>query len=265
MRTNKIRIGLPLALVALLISSLFAVACSNTASNSNGKKTPTPAKTPGIPADAPPGATPPNSAGSPSAAVTIEEFADFQCPTCSMTYPIMDEIKNAYGSRINFVYRNFPLKIPAHDKTYEASVAAEAAGMQGKFFEMARELYANQKEWTANPNYKALWKSYAEKIGLNIDQWQNDAAGLPAKQRVDLDLKRGDGIGINSTPTVFVNNVAVPPSKVTVSGLKEIIDAELAKAKPAAAAPASNSAPESNSSANSNASEAKKPASEVNK
>ncbi len=136
--------------------------------------------------------------------------------------------------------------------------------MQGKFFEMARELYANQKEWTANPNYKALWKSYAEKIGLNIDQWQNDAAGLPAKQRVDLDLKRGDGIGINSTPTVFVNNVAVPPSKVTVSGLKEIIDAELAKAKPATPA-ATNSAPESNSSASSNSADAKKNSSEVNK
>lgn len=264
MRTNRSRIGLPLALIAILITSLFAASCSNTAGNSNGKKTPTPAKTPGIPAEAPPGATPPNAAGSPSAAVTIEEFADFQCPTCSMTYPIMEEIKNAYGSRIYFVYRNFPLKIPAHDKTYEASVAAEAAGMQGKFFEMARELYANQKEWTANPNYKTLWKGYAEKIGLNIDQWQNDAVGLPAKQRVDLDLKRGDAIGINSTPTVFLNNVAVPPSKVTVSGLKELIDAELAKAKPAAAAP-SNAAPETNTAANSNASEAKKPASEVNK
>ncbi|MEZ5422453.1 MAG: thioredoxin domain-containing protein [Pyrinomonadaceae bacterium] len=264
MRTNRSRIGLPLALIAILITSLFAASCSNTASNSTAKKTPTPAKTPGIPAEAPPGATPPNAAGSPTAAVTIEEFADFQCPTCALTYPIMDEIKSAYGSRIYFVYRNFPLKIPAHDKTYEASVAAEAAGMQGKFFEMARELYANQKEWSANPSYKNLWKGYAEKIGLNIDQWQNDAAGLPAKQRVDLDLKRGDAIGINSTPTVFLNNVAVPPSKVTVSGLKELIDAELAKAKPAAA-PASNAAPEANSAGNSNASDAKKPASEVNK
>ncbi|KXJ98815.1 MAG: protein-disulfide isomerase [Acidobacteria bacterium OLB17] len=260
MRNKKIKIGLPLAMAALLLVSLFAAACSNSAGNANGKKTPTPAKTPGIPAEAPPGATPPNSAGSPTASVTIEEFADFQCPTCALTYPIMDEIKAAYGSRIQFIYRNFPLKIPAHDKTYEASVAAEAAGMQGKFFEMARELYANQREWTANPNYKGLWKSYAEKIGLNVEQWQNDAVGLPAKQRVDLDLKRGDAIGINSTPTVFLNNVAVPPSKVTVSGLKELIDAELAKnVKPAA--PAANSAPE----ANSNASEAKKPASEVNK
>jgi protein-disulfide isomerase len=153
------------------------------------------------------------------------------------------------------------LKIPAHDKTYEASVAAEAAGMQGKFFEMARELYANQKEWTMNPNYKNLWRGYAEKIGLNVDQWQNDSSGLPAKQRVDLDLKRGDAIGINSTPTVFINNVAIPPSKVTVSGLKELIDAELAKnAKPAAAAPESNTGANANTEGNSNSAEPKKDA-----
>ena len=214
---------------------------TNTARNTANQQKPAV----GIPANAPPGANPPNQFGSPSAAVTIEEFADFQCPQCAATHPIINEIKAAYGSRIHFIYRNYPLDIPAHDKSYDASVAAEAAGMQGKFWDMQNLLFTNQKVWTADPNYRSIWKEYATKIGLDVNKWETDMAGLPAKQRVNDDKARGKAANINSTPTILINGTEVPFAQLSVTGLKQIIDAEMAKAAPQGqqAAPASNAAP----------------------
>lgn len=221
---------------------LFA-ACgtSTTATNNAGPKTtPNANKSQAIDSSAPAGATPPNYSGSENASVVIEEFADFQCPQCGATYPIMSDIKSAYGTRIKFIYRNFPLKIPAHDKSYDAAVAAEAAGMQGKFFEMMGQLFTNQQAWTANPNYKQMWAEYAQKIGLNVQKWQDDCMSMAAKGRVDEDIKRGNAIGVNSTPTIFINNMAVPFSNVNLSSLKGLIDAELQKGSKESAPAAAN-------------------------
>src|SRR5215204_2404226 len=107
------------------------------------------------------GASPPNSQGSPNASVTVEEFADFQCPMCGVKHPIMKEVTTAYGSRIRFIFRNYPLQIAAHDKAYDAAVAAEAAGAQGRFWEMQNLLFTNQKDWTSNPEYRKIWEGYA--------------------------------------------------------------------------------------------------------
>ncbi|MEO7539358.1 MAG: DsbA family protein, partial [Pyrinomonadaceae bacterium] len=115
---------------------------TNSSNTANGANV---AKTPGIPADAPLGANPPNQSGSPTATVKLEEFADFQCGSCAAAHPAMNEIKSMYGSRIHFIFRNYPLQIPAHDKSYDAAVAAEAAGLQGKFWDMQNQLFSNQK------------------------------------------------------------------------------------------------------------------------
>jgi len=189
------------------------------------------------PVNAPAGATPPNLAGSATASVSLEEFADFQCGSCAVAHPTMNEIKSLYGSRIKFVFRNNPLAIPAHDKAYEASVAAEAAGLQGKFWDMQNLLFTNQQAWTAAPTFKEIWKGYAEKIGLDIPKWQTDMAGIAAKGRVDADLARGKALGVNSTPTLFVNGTQIPFQEMTVPKLKALIDAELQKANAPASAP----------------------------
>jgi len=111
--------------------------------------------------------------------------------------------------------------------------------MQGKFWEFENLLYTNQQAWTADPNYKQVWKGYAQQIGLDVTKWENDCLGLPAKQRVDEDKKRAQAIPVNSTPTVYLNDREVPFAQVTVDGLKAVIDAELAKSGPAPA-PAAN-------------------------
>lgn len=182
-----------------------------------------------IPANAPAGAVPPEQMGSPTAKVTLEEFADFQCGSCAAAHPTMNEIKAMYGSRIHFIYRNFPLKIPAHDKAYEASLAASAAGMQNKFWDMQNMLFSNQKAWTADPTYKQIWKGYAQKIGLDMAKWETDMIGMAAKGRVEADIARGTAINISSTPTLFINGVAVPFTDMKVEPLKALIDAELQK------------------------------------
>ena len=192
--------------------------------------------------NAPAGATPPNMLGSPTASVTVEEFADFQCGSCAATHPTLKEIQSIYGSKIKFVFRHFPLAIPQHDKAYDAAAAAEAAGMQGKFWAMQDQLFANQQAWTQNPNYRQLWVEYATKIGLDVQRFQTDAAGIAAKSRVDQDMSRGRALSVSSTPTIFVNGQGVPFPEANVAGLRRIIDAELQRVPAAQSAPAATPA-----------------------
>jgi len=222
------------------------------ASNSNTKASTAPSPQPKqtIPADAPPGAQPPEQTGSPNAAVTLEEFADLQCPSCAAAHPKMNEIKSMYGSRIHFIFRNFPLQIPAHDKGYEAALAASAAGMQGKFWDMQNMLFSNQKVWDKDSTYKQIWEGYAQKIGLDVAKWKTDSAGMGARNRVEADMARGKAIGINSTPTLFINGTAVSFADMQVETLKSLIDAELAKSGGGAAqgAPANTTTKSDNTS-----------------
>lgn len=189
------------------------------------------------------GAQPPNYKGAQNSAVVLEEFADYQCPTCATMHPVMNEITATYGSRIKFIYRNFPLT-QIHRNAYEASVAAEAAGLQGKFWDMQNLIFQNQRNWQNVEVVRPVFEGYAQTLGLDVEKFKTDVAGLPAKQRVDMDVMRGRSLNINQTPTVLVNGVPVPFEQMTVDGMKKIVDAELAKtAGSQQTAPPSSSAP----------------------
>ena len=202
--------------------------------------------------NAPAGAQPPHIMGSPTAAVTVEEFADFQCPACASTHPTMKEIQSIYGNRIKFIFRQFPLAIPAHDKAYEAAIAAEAAGMQGKFWAFQDQLFTNQQAWSQAPNYKELWAGYAEKAGVDVAKFQSDASGTAAKQRVDQDLSRGRGMSVGSTPSIYINGRLVPSPQLSTASLRQLIDAELQRASAAPAATNSNASANTAAAGNSN-------------
>ena len=252
--------AIPLVLIVLVFAAVVGGAyyLYQDAKNSSktGSPTPAPANTARQPANAPIGANPPNMLGSPTAAVTIEEFADFQCGSCGAVHPVMKEIQGIYGSKIKMIFRNYPLQM--HDKAYDAAIVAEAAGIQGRFWQMQDQLFTNQQTWSLpSSNAKELWKSYAEKIGLNIQQFENDVAGMAAKSRVDQDLARGKALNVSSTPTIYINGEQIPFQMANVQGLKAIIDQKLQEAattqqsaKPQPAAPA-NSAASSNSNASS--------------
>lgn len=178
-----------------------------------------------------PGAQPPNMLGSPSAAVTVEEFADYQCPTCGVMHPKIKELTGLYGNRIKFIYRSFPLT-QIHKNAYDAAVAAEAAGMQSKFWAMQDQLFNNRQEWENSPEPRKIFDGYAEKLGLDVQKFENDMAGMAAKQRVDADLQRGRSAGVDGTPAIYINGRKLAPNEMDFSTMRQMIDADLAKANP---------------------------------
>ena len=201
---------------------------------------------------APAGAQPANMLGSPTATVTVEEFADYQCPTCAVVHPKMQEITKIYGNRIKFVYRSFPLT-QIHQNAYSAAVAAEAASLQSKFWEMQNQLFSNQKEWSNSAEAPKLFEGYAQKIGLDVGKYQNDVLGLGAKARVDADLMRGRKIGVSGTPAIYINGTPLAFEKFDVESMRQVIDSELQKTSSQPSGQASNQTTtvnQSNSAAN---------------
>lgn len=174
---------------------------------------------------APQGGVPENMLGSPNAPVVVEEFADFQCPTCGVVHPEVKEVISQYGSRIKFVFRNYPLT-QIHRNAYDAAVASEAAGLQGKFFQMQDMIFKNAPTWSNMPSARPTFKSYAEKIGLDATKFENDSLGLSAKSRVDADMARGRALNITQTPTILINGVPVPSNSLKAASMKQLIDAE---------------------------------------
>lgn len=154
---------------------------------------------------APPGATPAWTKGSPTALVTVEEFADFQCPTCAYMHPKVNEIRAAFGDRVRIVFRHFPLT-QTHPHAYDAACAAEAAGLQGKFWEMQNLIFNNQQTWANSSDARKLFTDYAKNIGLDVNKFTDDMLGLTVKNRVDADLQRGRAVSVSSTPAFYINN-----------------------------------------------------------
>lgn len=138
-----------------------------------------------------------------SAKVTIVEFGDYQCPFCASAQPIVKQLLNDYSGKVNLVFRHFPL--PQHQNALLAAEAAEAAGEQGKFFEMTDKLYENQKDWSENNNPLQLFVSYAQELKLNLEQFSSAVTTNKYHQKIMADKNDGLSLGINSTPTFFIN------------------------------------------------------------
>jgi protein-disulfide isomerase len=188
-----------------------------------------------------PGAEPAWSKGANNATVVMEEFADLACPQCARVTPILQEVRSSYGDKVKLIFRQFPLEIPAHKNAYDAARATEAAGMQGKFWEMKNILFKNQTLWQPAAEPRAIFEDYAKQIGLNVEQLKTDMVGMPATMRVDADKRRGKSLNINSTPSVYLNGRLLSLEDTAPENLKKLIDAELAKGS-APSAPVANTA-----------------------
>src|SRR5437773_752520 len=163
--------------------------------------------------------------GNPDAPVTLEEFGDFQCPPCGQFAGFVEELLKEYDSRLRVVFRNFPLS--GHEHAREAALAAEAAGLQGKFWEMHDTLYREQETWSKAPNARELFESYAGTIGLNVDQFKKDVDSDKVRERIDSDRALADSLGIKVTPTLFINNHPVDPKDKNPEGVRAAINAAL--------------------------------------
>ena len=163
--------------------------------------------------------------GERNAPVTLEEFGDFQCPPCGVLSPVIDELERDYRPRLRLIFRHFPLANHVH--AAEAAYAAEAAGLQGHFWEMHDLLYREQSVWSKAADAQTVFNSYAGMLGLNIDRFKADMQSPKARAPVENDQREGAGRGVKSTPTIFINNVALPPSDLNKNGLHAAIDSAL--------------------------------------
>lgn len=158
--------------------------------------------------------------------VTIEEFGDYQCPPCGILHPVLKTLKSEYGGRIQVVFRHFPLQF--HNHALEASYAAAAAGLQGKFWEMHNLLYENQSAWSQVGDFRPILINFARQIGLEIPRFTRDMDGLQVVTLVSEDTRRGSALGVDSTPTVFINGQLIPiETLMSIEGLRKEINQRL--------------------------------------
>jgi protein-disulfide isomerase len=149
--------------------------------------------------------------GNPRASVTLEEFGDYQCPPCGKLALPIKALEHQYGDRLCMVFHHFPLVVHAHAR--EAAQAAEAAGRQGKFWEMHDQLYLQQSVWSVSADPRANFARYATELGLNAEQFTKDMDSETVKERIEADISEAKKLGVDATPTIFINNQAVPMSK----------------------------------------------------
>jgi protein-disulfide isomerase len=136
-----------------------------------------------------------------NAPVTIVEFGDIQCPACKAAQPIVHQMLEKYSQNTYFVFRHYPLSV--HKNSEVAAKAAEAAGAQGKFFEMVDYMFTNQSEWSEVANPRELFGKYAEQFGLNPDQFKQDMD--KDWENIMSDFALGNKVAVESTPTFFIN------------------------------------------------------------
>jgi protein-disulfide isomerase len=139
--------------------------------------------------------------GPADAAVTLVEYGDYECPYCGAAYPIVNEVKAQMGEKLRFVFRNFPITT-SHPHAEQAAEAAEAAGTQGKFWEMHDLLYENQRRLGDDD-----LRSYAAQLGLDLESFGSDLAEHVHAARVREDFMSGVRSGVNGTPTFYINGI----------------------------------------------------------
>jgi protein-disulfide isomerase len=159
--------------------------------------------------------------------VTLVEYGDYQCPYCGLYYPTVKQVVSEYGDQIKFQFVNFPLT-SLHKNAFAAARAAEAAGLQGKYWEMHDQLYPNQNEWSEAGDPITYFNKYAQNIGLNVAQFDKDYASSRVNDLINADMAKGNALKITATPTFFIDGQKVEIGN-DVSAFKKEIDAAIQK------------------------------------
>jgi protein-disulfide isomerase len=130
--------------------------------------------------------------------VTLVEYGDFECPFCSRATGSIDEVREHFGDELRYVWRHLPLE-RVHSHAFGAAWASEAAGMQDRFWEMARTLFANQNDLEWPDIYR-----YANNLGLDLEKFNDDIHSSTCRHRVEDDALDAEMMDLNSTPTFFI-------------------------------------------------------------
>lgn len=146
----------------------------------------------------------PNVKGNPDAQVELVEYSDFQCPACGAFYPIVKDLLDQYGDQIAFEYKHFPLS-SIHPYAVPAAKAAEAAGQQGKFFEMHDKLFENQSAWSQSATPQVFFNQYAEEIGLDMDLFTQHLRSSMISDHIEAQFNEARELGFTGTPSFTLN------------------------------------------------------------
>ena len=169
--------------------------------------------------------------------VVLIEYGDFQCPGCGSAEPGVEKVTNDYKDYVAFVFRNFPLT-SVHQNALAAASAVEAAGLQGKYWEMHNLVYTNQNDWNtlSTDQRTAKFTDYASQLSLDTTKFKTDMASSAVSQKISFDQAIGYKVGVDSTPTFTLNGVKVSSAVIedlqTGNGnqLRDALDAQLKQA-----------------------------------
>lgn len=158
--------------------------------------------------------------------VTFVEFLDFECEACGAAYPIVEDLREKYAGEVTFVIRYFPL--PGHFNSERAARAVESAARQGRLEEMYSRMYETQETWgEAREPHDDLFRSFAEEIDLDMEQYDADYASAEVADRVAGDVEDGTTLGVQGTPTFYVDGELFQPQ--TVDDFSAVLDEALAQ------------------------------------
>ncbi len=147
--------------------------------------------------------------------VKLVVYADFQCPACALEHSVVAQAWNAISARTLMVFRHYPLT-GTHAHAWEAATYAEAAGLQGKFWEMYDLLFINQTYWSAMADVQAEFDGYLTQLGLDVAQAHRDIESDALIQKVRNDQRSGTRSGVRSTPTLFLDGRMIPTPQSSV-------------------------------------------------
>lgn len=173
--------------------------------------------------------------GSNKTGVKLVEYGDYQCPACGTFYTTVHQVTDTYRDRIQFQFRNLPLT-QLHPNAFSAARAAEAAGLQGKYFEMHDMLYNNQNTWAQSTSPLVLFEQYAKQLGLNVTTFKADYASSKVNDAINADSAAFAKTGAEmATPSFFINGKQVNNSKLvdaqgqpSVEQFSKVIDEAIA-------------------------------------
>ncbi len=170
--------------------------------------------------------------GNLNAKVIVVEYGDFQCPACASYASLLKQTFQMYKGDVAIVFRHYPL-VEIHNNAIAGAMAAEAASLQGKFFEMLDTLYANQNDWATSARPEEKYLIYAKAIGLDTNKFQADLKSSVSENIVKVGREQAKALGLSGTPSLFINGKLIPLPASGAEFQKTIDDAlNLANAKP---------------------------------
>lgn len=169
--------------------------------------------------------------GSDTNKVLLVEYGDYQCPSCGAAFPNVKALIDEYGDKFTFIFRNFPIT-SIHANAKAAAAAAEAAGLQGKFWEMHDQLYERQNDWSGLTVDKRteVFKTYAQALDLDVAKFESDMASKTVTQKINFDMALASSVKVDATPTFFLNGKKIDNATSSafvngdLSAIKEKID-----------------------------------------